>query len=265
MSPTNSLGQAVADLRDGLRLSPLWSRVAIEQTVTRYRRTMLGPFWIASTTLATGLGLTLVFGALLGGDWRSNFPFVLAGLMSWALVGGLVTLGAGTFIGAAGLMQSQRLPLSFHVSLSMSRALIDFAHQLIAFWIIMAIVRLFPAPHWHLLVALPIALLTGFFLSFPIGMLATRYRDINYMVAFIMQTMFLLTPVFWRRANLPAERRWLVDANPFAHLLEILRQPLLGHPAPLTSWIGSLLTLAFAIIAAVISLMLYRRRVVFWL
>jgi ABC-type polysaccharide/polyol phosphate export permease len=43
----------------------------------------------------------------------------------------------------------------------------------------MALVRLFPLPHWHLLFALPLVFLTNFSLIVPIAMISTRYRDIT--------------------------------------------------------------------------------------
>lgn len=265
MRGQNQLSAALRDLTGGVRLAPLWWRMSVEATITRYRRAILGPFWLATSTLATAVGLTLVFGVLLGGDWRSNFPYVMAGLMAWGLVGGAVAGGAGVFTGAAGLMQTRPFPLSFHVWLQLSRSAIDFAHQLIAFWAVMAVFRLFPVPHWHLLFAIPAVILAAFFMVIPIGLASTRFRDIQYFMGFVMGVAFLLTPVFWRRASMPEERLWIVDYNPLAHMLEVLRQPLLGHPAPLQNWGGLLTTIVVAAVATVIGLALYRRRVVFWL
>jgi ABC-type polysaccharide/polyol phosphate export permease len=264
MRGNSQFAAAIRDLTGAIRLAPLWSRMSVEATVTRYRRAVLGPFWLATSTLATAVGLTLVFGVLMGGDWRSNFPFVLAGLMAWGLVGALVANGSSVFIAAAGLMQTRPLPLSFHVSLLISRSVIDFAHQLIAFWIVMAVFRLFPVPHWHLLFSLPLVIVTAFFVIFPVALASTRFRDIHYFVGFVMGVAFLLTPVFWRRAAMPAERQWIVNYNPLSHMLEVLRQPLLGHPAPLLNWGGVLTTLVVAAVLTVIGLTLYRRRVVFW-
>jgi len=263
--PGSRFAASVNDIREGIRLAPIWFRVAIEQTITRYRRTLLGPFWIASSTIGIAIGLTLVFGPILGGDWRSNFPFVLSGLVAWGLVSGGLINGAGVFLGASGLMQTQKLPLSFHVSLMLSRVLIDLAHQMVAFWVVMAVVRMFPLPHWQLLLSLPLVVVTVFFLAFPLGMLATRYRDVNYFIGFIVQTLFLLTPVFWRRASMPPKNYWIVDYNPLAYLLEVVRQPILGHPVEAKYWIGTLVICAGAGVLALISLTLHRRRVVFWL
>jgi ABC-type polysaccharide/polyol phosphate export permease len=120
-------------------------------------------------------------------------------------------------------------------------------------------------PHWQLIFALPLTLITAVALCIPVGMVSVRYRDINHMIGFVAQALFMLTPVFWRRAQISPKMRWIAEYNPFAHLLEIVRQPLLGHPAPLTDWIASLCFMGASIAMAVVSLAIFRRRVVFWL
>lgn len=265
MRPTSPVTAAFADLSEGFRLAPLWLRLGFEQTMNRYRRTLLGPFWAASATLSIGLSIAFVFGPLLGGSFREGLPHILGGMLCWSLVAGTVVEGAGAFVGSAGMMQSQRLPLSFYGLLSANRLVVNFLHQIVAFWALMALFRLLTVPHWTLLPAIPMVILAGFFISIPIAMISTRYRDVGFLVGAVMGAMFLLTPVFWSRAQLPPSKRWVADYNPFAHLLEIMRQPFLGQPAPLLNWWVSLGIIAGAAVIAVISLALFRKRVVFWL
>jgi ABC-type polysaccharide/polyol phosphate export permease len=56
-----------------------------------------------------------------------------------------------------------------------------------------------------------------------------------------------------------------VDANPFYHLIEIFRGPLMSEPVSLTSWSVSLMILAAAALTAVVSLSFTRRQVYLWL
>ena len=256
---------AIRDLAAGVRLAPLWWRVGLDQTAARYRRTLLGPFWLASSTLATAFSLSIVFGSIFHANLADSFPFIMSGIVCWSIAGGVLTEGAMTFFSGAGIMQVQKLPVSFHAFLQIDRMMINFAHQIVAFWVVMALLRMFPVPHWQLLLSLPLVVATAILFSIPVGMLAIRYRDINYGIGFFAQALFMLTPVFWRKGQMGPKMTWIVNYNPFAHLLEVLRQPLLGHPAPLSDWAGSLLFFAFAAVAAVISLTLYRPRVVFWL
>lgn len=265
MSLGKNLKAALEDLYQGGALAPLWWRVSIEQTVTRYRRTLLGPFWLASTTLATAFSLAVVFGSIFGGNFRDSLPFIMIGVVAWSLTGGILPEAANTFVTGSGVMQVQKLPVSFHAYLQVSRVLINFFHQIVGLWLLLIVLKLAVMPHWHLLVALPLVLATGFFLSIPLGMLSIRFRDISYMISFVAQALFMLTPVFWRRNQVSERMHWIVDLNPFAHLLEILRQPLQGNPIPTPDLMASLVLLGVAVLVTVGSLTAFRRRVVFWL
>jgi ABC-2 type transport system permease protein/lipopolysaccharide transport system permease protein len=60
-----------------------------------------------------------------------------------------------------------------------------------------------------------------------------RFRDAIHLASAVLQVLFYVTPVIWppealRDRGLP----WVVDYNPFYHLLEVVRQPLLyAQPA----------------------------------
>lgn len=264
MSETG-LTAAILDVRSGVQMAPLWWRIGLDHLASRYRRTLLGPFWLAGQTIATGLALAAVFGGLLGGDFRTTLPFILTGVTSWNLISGVITEGSTTFLGASGDIQSRKLPLSFHVLLQLDKLLINFAHQIVAYWIVMAVLSLFTLPHWQLVFGMSLVLVIGFFLAFPLGMLATRYRDFERFISVAMGALFMLTPVFWRKAGVRSEFRWIVDYNPLTYLLEIVRTPLQGNPVDLKYWLVSLLILAGAMVLAAFSLSAFRRRVVFWL
>lgn len=265
MRSRSPLAAAVGDIAEGVRLSPVWWRLGLEQTYNRYRRTLLGPFWIAGATVTTGLSLAFVFGSLLGGDFRQMLPHILGGILCWSLVSGVVSEGTNLFPGAAGMMQVQRLPLSFYSLLSTNRVFINFLHQILAFWAVMAAFRLLTVPHWSLLLAVPLVTTAGFFLSIPVAMVSARYRDVGFLLGNLFAALFLLTPVFWSRAQLPASKLWIVDYNPFSHLIEILRQPFLGQSAPLHNWYAAVAVTLVAGVVAVLCLAAFRKRVIFWL
>ena len=250
----DAVEDAFRDIMDGLRLAPLWSRLAWEQTVARFRRTVLGPFWLTANLLA-----------MMGANWRPNFPLIISGILCWSIIGGVLGDAAGVFISAGPLMQTMKLPLSFHVLLMMMRNFINFLAQLIALWIVLALLRLGSLPTWQFLIGLPIVLIDGALLSLIVAIPSTRFRDINQTVGFLVQILFFLTPVFWVPAQMTGKKAILFGLNPFAHLLELIRQPLLGRAPALIHYewgIGIMIILA---ITAVGCLALYRKRVVFWL
>ena len=256
---------AFRDIIDGIRLAPLWSRLAWEQTVARFRRTIFGPFWLTANLLAISFSLSVVFGGLLGQNYRTNFALIISGILSWSIIGAVMTDAAGTFISAGGLMQSMKLPLTFHILLMMMRNVINFLAQLIALWIVLALLRLGAVPTWHLLIGLPIVLIDMSLISMILAMPSTRFRDINQTVGFGVQILFFLTPVFWAPSQMHGKKRLLFDLNPFFHLLELVRRPLLGEAPALLhfEWGLGMMVVLGAIVVTMLAL--YRKRVVFWL
>jgi ABC-type polysaccharide/polyol phosphate export permease len=108
-------------------------------------------------------------------------------------------------------------------------------------------------------------LIDSILLSLIVAMPATRFRDIYQSIGFGVQIMFWLTPVFWPPVQAQGKRAALVAYNPFAHLLELVRQPLLGRTPLLIHWewgIGLMFVLGAT---AVAMLTVYRKRIVFWL
>lgn len=261
----DALTGALNDMIDGVKLAPLWIRLGWDQTLSRFRRTVLGPFWLSANLLAISISLSLVWGGLMGVDYRTTFAHTISGILVWSVVGGAIGEGAGVFIASAGTMTSQKLPLSFHIFLVMFRILVNFLAQLITMWVVLAVLQLGAVPAWPLLFSLPIVFLTTAMISLIIAFPATRYRDFAQLVGFVLQLLFFVTPIFWVPS--PASRHQMLIAkyNPFAHLVGLLRDPLLGVLPRRSDWEWSLSTLILMTALAVVMLALFRKRVVFWL
>ncbi len=261
----DELTGAICDIIDGVRLAPLWTSLGWDQTVARFRRSVLGPFWLSANLLAISFSLSVVFGGLMGTNYRATFALIVSGILSWSLIGGPLSEATTAFTSAAPTMMSQKLPLSFHVLVLMYRNLINFLAQLIALWVVLLILRLGAPPTWQVLIGLPILLCTMALIALVIAFPATRYRDLAQLVGAVVQLLFFITPVIWAPVNVSHRQQLMIKYNPFAHLLAIVREPLLGRaPAP-QDWTWSLATLLVSLVAAVVVLALFRKRAVFWL
>ena len=145
---------ALKDVGDGVRLAPLWWRLGLDQTASRFQRSILGPFWMACNLLVVAFALAFLVSALMGVDMSKSYPQVVAGLLAWSLVGTTIAEAQAIFLYNAGLMQSQRLPLTFYVFLHAQKSATNFLFQLIAFWAMMLLLGRFAIPHWTLLPAI---------------------------------------------------------------------------------------------------------------
>lgn len=253
------------DLARGLELAPLWLRLGWDQTRSRFQRTVLGPFWLAGTLLATALALWFVFGRLFGMNYDQAFPYIIVGILGWNLIGAGLGEATGVFSAGAGLMQVLKLPLSFHAFIQLHRLLINFGAQLITTWVVLFLLQKAVVPHWTLLPGLLLVLGNVFFATLVIGFPSTRFRDVNYLVGFVVQILFFVTPVFWHPSQAGGQRSAIIAYNPLAHWLSLIREPMLGRPPLAADWQWGLATLIGLALATICLLIAFRKRVVFWL
>lgn len=256
--------ETLRDLLRGLRAFDVWSRFAVHDIRQRFRRSILGPFWL---TLSMGImvgALGLVFGTLFQQDMRTTLPHIATGLIFWGLLTGCIGEGTTVFIGNESYIRNVPLPLSVHVFRMLARNVIIWAFNMVIYIVVVLFFGINPG--WEALLVLPGLVLFTVNMSWmalAAGILSTRYRDIPQVIMNMIQVIFFVTPVFWSIESLPS-RPAFVHFNPFFHMLEIVRAPLLGHVPSLESW---LFTLGMAAVGCAISAYLYRRsyaRIAYW-
>jgi len=256
---------ALADLRNGWRRRVLWVTLGLQDIRQRYRRSILGPFWI---TLSMGImvaALGLVYSQIFKIEVADYLPFLAAGFIIWGLISTLVNEGANAFISGQYLIHQLAAPLSIHVyRVVWSNALV-FVHNIVIFLVVALWFRINPG--WTALLSIPgllLVVLNGLWMVLLLGLLSARFRDIPMIVASIVQVLFFITPVMWKPSMLPG-RALVLDLNPFYHLVEIVRGPLLGHAPSALNWLAAIGMAAAGWGVALFFYTAYRRRLSYWL
>jgi ABC-type polysaccharide/polyol phosphate export permease len=223
------VNMALRDVRTSFqRIGLAWS-LAQHDVVSRYRGSILGPFWI---TLSMGLmvaGMGFLYARLFSISLHDNIPFVATGIVFFGVISGIINEGCDTFVQASGMLSQTSLPMFTFVWRTVFRNAINLAHNMV---IVLGVLIYFG--YWRTM-NLPVALL-GLALLFVnaawAGMLAgiasARFRDVPQIVISVMQFAIFMTPVFWQPGRLGRAHAILVF-NPFYHLLEGVRAPLLGQ------------------------------------
>jgi ABC-type polysaccharide/polyol phosphate export permease len=261
----NNVNRAFDDTRRALKAWHVWLYIAWQDVISRYRRSIFGPLWVAGGMIATSLALSLTFGALSGQPLHNFLPFVMAGLLAWShFVGVNFIESPELFVGVAGSIRNNAFPFMFYVFKFTAKQLILFAHNFVVFLIASAAVGNFHIPHWQFLPALVLLSLFMMFAGTVIGMVSARYRDLRFMLPYIAQILFFVTPVFWSPDTIHGSRSIIVNGNPLFHMMEILREPLLGKAASLHSWTVSIAMLIGAFVAWVATFSAFRRKIPFW-
>jgi len=257
---------ARADLAGGLSRWRLWLLLGVGDIRQRYQRSRVGQFWITISMLVTIVALGAVYSYLFRMPLREYLPWLALGMVAWALISSIVTDACTVYTGAGIYLQQAPLPKSMFVHRMLVRNLVTFAHNMTIVPLLYLVFRI--TPGWPILLApigLAIVTLNGFWIGLLVGMLCARFRDMPQMVASFMQIAFFVTPVMWRQDQLPPHVLWLVDINPLANLLRLIRDPLMGRvPTPTTYAMGIVMILIGFIITLPFFVR-FRARIVYWL
>ena len=263
--PMHEFSMAFADLRASTqRIGLAWS-LAWHDIVSRYRGSMLGPFWI---TLSMGLmvaGIGFLYANLFKVPVNEFIPYVALGIVFWGLMSNVIIEGCGTFVQASGILSQTSLPMFTFVWRTIMRNVINLMHHAV---IIVGVLIYYD--HWRQtnlgmgLIGLLLLMVNVSWVSLAAGMASARFRDIPQIVGSVIQFAMFMTPVFW----LPGGR--LVDHavllfNPFYHLLTVARAPLLGEAVAPITYVGLSIMAVVGWIATFAAFANIRRRIVHYL
>jgi ABC-2 type transport system permease protein len=243
----------------------LWLTVGLYDIRKRYRRSVLGPFWITVSVGTFILGLSFIYAPLVGGDMKSFLPFIAFGFIAWQFISQLLLDGCNVFIANGPIIQQLRAPLSVYIYQTVWRHLIILAHNFLIYVVVAVAYGLWP--NWQTLLVIPGILLVcinGLSFGMLLGTLCARYRDIPPIVTTITQMMFLLTPILWRPDQVPG-REFVYELNPFYYLVQVIREPLEGVSPSLFVWAVAVGLTAVGFLVSLLFYSRFRNRIVYWL
>lgn len=184
------------------------------------------------------MAIGLVFGLLFGVDLTVFLPFLAISLTLWGFVVSSVSDSTGAYIQSQQIVKQMYVPSFFPVVRVLSKNLITFGHNLGIIVIVMVVFGI--VPNLSTLWFVPgLALVTAviYVVSTVSATVSARFRDIPPIISSVLTLSFYLTPIIWMPDSLPAEFRNIVLTwNPFYHLMELIRSPILGSAPSALNW-----------------------------
>lgn len=201
----------------------------------RYKQSLLGIGWILLQPLLTMMVFTLFFNNLLGVGSGSDLPYPLvtyAALLPWTYFSTAVSRSSTSLVSNSHLVSKIYFPrLLIPVSYVLP-GLVDFSVSFGLLLILMLYYRITPQLEILLLpLVLLLALMTALGVSLWLSALHVRYRDIQYLVPFLVQVWMYATPIIYSIQVIPERWRWLYSLNPMVGVVQVFRRVLLGDPS----------------------------------
>ncbi|MBI1683287.1 ABC transporter permease [Caulobacter hibisci] len=261
------LRKAVDDLVSSLKLTEVWAYLGLEDVMSRYRQTLLGPLWNASFIVGQALALSVVFGAVFKAPISQTMPYILSGMLAWFLGPAAILDSSGLFLSVAGTIKTQSLPYLMQLFRVALRNLLIFLHNLVALVVIFPLFGQMPILHWTIVLAIPLLILACLPYMLLVGMLCARFRDVQMLLQNFSPVLFFLTPVFWNPAQAAGGgggRSMLVVYNPLSYMVDFVRKPLLNQYASTADWVMLGCIFAVGVVLAAAAFVPFRSKIPHW-
>lgn len=229
--------------------------LAWRDVMVRYKQSLLGVAWVVIQPLITMIVFTVVFGrfAKLPSEGVPYAVFTYSALLPWQLFSTAVTRSANSLLSSSSLVTKVYFPrLVLPVAATFANV-VDFGISLVVFFVLLAIFRIWPG--WPLLflpVFIVLTIATALAFGIWLAALNARYRDIAYVLPFLIQLSLFLSPVAYSAQLVPGGI-WRVAyaLNPLAGLIEGFRWSLIGGPAPDFMLLTSVVVVAILMVSGI--------------
>lgn len=236
-------GWVPIDFRELWRYRELAWTLASREILIRYKQSILGIAWAVLQPLLTMLIFTVLFGALLGRNSlpsATGVPYAVStycALLPWQLFSQSVSRASLSIVNNQSLITKVYFPRPLIPLAPVLAALVDLFVAFGVFIVLLFWYRITPGIG---LAALPLlilaAVLTSLAMSLWLSALNAVYRDIQYVVPFLVQMLMYVSPILYSAQSvLHGKAPWiqfLYWLNPLSCVAEGFRWALLGTPRP---------------------------------
>lgn len=228
----------------------------------RYKQTFIGAGWaILQPVLATGV-FTLFFNRIAGiKSGAANIPyavFAYLGLMYWNSFSSTINTVGNSLLSNTGVITKVYFPRLLPPLSAMALSVVDFFFAAVFFFVLMLGFKL-PIHLSGVLLLLPALLLiqlAGLGLGIFFAALNVKYRDVRTALPFITQMLLFATPVIYPASLFPGKLQFLLNFNPAASAINIVRGAFFNMPI---NWRGVGMSILVVVVIMVLSLIYFKK------
>jgi lipopolysaccharide transport system permease protein len=199
----------------------------------KYKQTVLGFIWAILQPLLMMAILTFFFGRALNIPSQSiPYPvYVFSGLLIWNIFSSGLTSASNSVINNSSIIKKIYFPRLIIPVASILVVLVDFIMAFILFGLILIFYK--QPVSWLALFIWPIAIIVSVVATLGLGAwlaaLNVRYRDFRYVIPFLVQVLFFLTPVIYPISLIKYPLlQYMLVCSPMYAAMEFFRFPLTG-------------------------------------
>ncbi|MFM8269882.1 MAG: ABC transporter permease [Pseudomonadota bacterium] len=228
-----------SSLWQALNLHELWKYreliyfLSLRDIKVRYKQAVFGIAWVIAQPLFTGLTYTFLFGkvAKMASDGLPYSVFVFAALVPWTYFTSATNKGSMSLVGSGALFSKVYFPRLVIPLAAVFSGLVDYLISFVCMGVVLFFFGIYP--QWDWLIGLPLVTLWIFTLSsgvsFWLGALNVKYRDVGHVIPFMIQVWMFATPILYSITVIPERFQTWAKLNPMLGLIETYRSIIFGR------------------------------------
>jgi lipopolysaccharide transport system permease protein len=247
-------GWATLDLRELWRYRDLLYFLIWRDVLVRYKQAVFGVGWVILQPVLTMVVFTTVFNQIIGvksPDAKLPYAvFSFAGLLPWQFFAGALARSGLSLVGNSNLLTKVYFPRLVIPLSAVLGGLVDFGISFLVLIGLMAVYGIAPTAQ---IAFLPLFVLLAVASAFAVGLwlsaLNVLYRDVAYVIPFLVQLGMFMSPVIYPISSIPAGSplRFVFALNPMTGVIGGFRWALLGQEFP-----GDYLLISTAIVVVLL-------------
>jgi len=221
------------NLKEIIRYRELIYFLSLRDIQVKYKQAAFGIAWVIAQPLFMMLSYTFLFGkvARMDSEGLPYAAFSFSALVPWSFFVGAIQKGSLSLVGSGSLFSKVYFPRLVIPIAAVVAGLLDYVISLICLFIILVFFNFTPQVSW--LVGLPLVTLWIFVLatgiSFWLGALNVKYRDVGHILPFLVQVWMFLTPIVYPIGVIPERFQVWIKLNPMVGIIDTYRSLLFGR------------------------------------
>jgi lipopolysaccharide transport system permease protein len=257
--PPHGLG--LASLRELWRFRELIFFLIWRDVKVRYKQTLLGAGWALLKPLLAMVVFTVIFAGLANLETDGAPPpiFYFAGLLPWVLFQDGATKAGASLVASSNLITKVYFPrMAIPLALVIA-GLVDFG---LSFLVLIGMGIFYQIQLTAAAALIPLFVLLALLSTLGIGLwlaaMNVVYRDVGYVIPFLMQAWFYATPVVYSTSIIPEGLgQVLYGLNPMAGVVQGFRWAIIGAGSPPTGLLMSSLLVGVLLLTS--GVLVFRR------
>ncbi len=201
----------------------------------KYKQTVLGFLWAILQPLFMTFIFTLFLGESISQKTHLSIPyplFALSGMLLWGIFSGGMSNAANSMVNNANIIKKIYFPRLIIPISAILGVLVDF---FIAFFVFVILLFIYKVDiNFSAIIFLPVSIfitcLSAMGCGFLLAALNVKYRDVRYIIPFMVQGLLFLTPVMYP-ATISSNKtvQFILQLNPLSGALELMRNLFTGY------------------------------------